>query len=193
MVVVEVLNTEKYTYLNVKEEEDIFWIAIPKKEVEVGGSYYYKGGLLKKHFHSREHNRVFETVYLVSDVLPINDDGSRVQYASTNNQDNITSDPMEITPAEGSVTIADLVADPQKYHGKLVLISGKCVKVNPMIMERNWVHIQDGSGNNIDLTVTTKENVLLGAVVSLEGTIASNKDFGAGYRYDIIMEDAVLK
>lgn len=190
--VVEVLNAEKYTYLHVKEDENIFWIAIPRKEIEVGGSYYYKGGLLKKHFHSREHNRVFETVYLVSDVLPINEDGSITNHASAQNREE-TREPIPMTPLEGSIKLAELITDPQKYQGKVVKITGKCVNVNPMIMQRNWVHIQDGSGDNFELTVTTNENVLLGTVVSLEGTIALNKDFGAGYRYDIIMENAVLK
>ena len=62
-----------------------------------------------------------------------------------------------------------------------------------MIMGRNWVHLQDGSGKNLDLTVTTMENIPLGAILTMEGTIATNKDFGAGYKYDIIMEGAELK
>ena len=72
-------------------------------------------------------------------------------------------------------------------------VTGQCVKVNPMIMNRNWVHLRDGSVSDHDLTVTTDANIPLGAVVSLEGRIALNKDFGAGYKYDLIMEDAVLK
>ena len=71
--------------------------------------------------------------------------------------------------------------------------TGKCVKVNPMIMGRNWIHLQDGSGDNLDLTITTTENIPVGHVITLEGTIALNKDFGAGYKYDIIMEEAVLQ
>ncbi|MFT5386387.1 MAG: hypothetical protein ACI81W_003800, partial [Saprospiraceae bacterium] len=70
---------------------------------------------------------------------------------------------------------------------------GKCVKANPMIMDRNWLHIKDSSSGDLDITVTTTENIALGSVISLEGTIALDKDFGAGYRYDIIMEGAVLK
>lgn len=62
-----------------------------------------------------------------------------------------------------------------------------------MIMNRNWVHLQDGSGEGLDLTITTTENIPLGAIITLEGTIAMNKDFGAGYQYDIIMEGAVLR
>ncbi len=190
--VLEVLNTDKYSYLNVKEEDQQFWIAIPRKEVTVGDSYFYKGGLLKKHFHSKEYNRVFETVYLVSDVLPIMDDGS-VDYHASIPADPRKEQPVEVASTHDAIKISEIVADPQKYQGKLTKITGKCVKVNPMIMNRNWVHIQDGSGDNYDLTVTTQEEILMGTVVSLEGVIALQKDFGAGYRYDIIMEDAVLK
>lgn len=45
VVVEEVLHTSKYTYLNVSEDGTMTWIAIPKKEVKKGGTYYYRGGL----------------------------------------------------------------------------------------------------------------------------------------------------
>ena len=63
-----------------------------------------------------------------------------------------------------------------------------------MIMNRNWIHIRDSSlkDETMDLTVTTTENVPMGAVVAFEGVIALNKDFGAGYKYEIIMENAQL-
>ncbi|MCB9281684.1 MAG: SH3-like domain-containing protein [Lewinellaceae bacterium] len=196
VVVVETLNTERYTYLNVTEDDKNFWIAIPRKEVEVGGTYYYKGGLLKKNFFSQEFNRVFETVYLVSDVQqqPINGNGSALDEAMSNIQvgGTLNEGPIDVQPAEGAIAISTLMKNRQQYEGKTVKVTGKCVKVNPMIMGRNWVHIKDAS-SDADLTVTTMENINLGAVVSLEGTISLNKDFGAGYRYDVIMESAVLR
>ena len=64
----EVLNTEKYSYLNVSENGEKFWIAIPRMEVEIGGTYHYTDALLKHNFESKEYNRVFETIYLVSDI-----------------------------------------------------------------------------------------------------------------------------
>lgn len=188
----EVLNTEKYTFLNVIEDEDLFWIAIPRKEVEVGGTYYYKGGLLKKHFHSKEFDKVFETIYLVSDVIPVNADGTFVVEAPDQSTQQEVTQSIEVKPAKGAITLSELFSNPSKYQGKTVKITGKCVKVNPMIMDRNWVHIHDSSGDDHDLTVTTSENIILGTVVSLEGVIALNKDFGAGYRYDIILEDAAV-
>lgn len=191
VIVDEVLNTERYSYLHVTESGEKFWIAIPKKEVKIGQTYFYKGGLLKRNFESKEYNRVFETLYLVSDVIPLN--AEPTELSAGTKKEVSTHGPISVNPVEGSISLSELFADPAKYQGKVVLITGKCVKVNSMIMDRNWIHIQDGSVDGLDLTVTTNESVTLDAVVSFEGTIALNKDFGAGYRYNVIMEQAVLK
>lgn len=201
VVAQEVLNTEKYSYVRVTEGEEEFWIAVGKRPIEIGETYYYKGGLLKKNFQSREFNRVFETVYLVSNLLtrPANaGSGSAVDQALTrlNGGPNTASsdiDPDDVTPAEGAIPIAELLKNKEKYNGKTIKVTGKCVKVNPMIMGRNWLHLIDASVEEGDLTITTQEAIPAGAVVTLEGTISLNKDFGAGYRYDIIMENAILK
>lgn len=193
VVAEEALNTEKYTYVRVKENDESFWIAIPKSPVEIGATYYYKGGLMKKNFPSKEFNRVFETIYLVSGLSkqPI---GSAVDQALAQTQSaEAVEPPKDIKPAAGAVKIAEIIGNLKKYEGKTVKVTGKCVKMNPMIMGRNWVHLQDGSANNFDLTITTTESVALGDVVTLEGVIALNKDFGAGYKYNVIMEGAVVK
>jgi len=196
VVAEEALNTEKYTYLRVNENGQSFWIAIPKSPVEIGATYYYQGGLLKKNFASREYNRVFETIYLVSGISkqPTGAGGSAVDQAlsQTPNAADVAP-PTDVKPAAGAVKIATLLANLGKYDGKVIKVTGKCVKINPMIMGRNWSHLQDGTANNFDLTITTTENVSLGSTITLEGTIALNKDFGAGYRYNVIMEGATLK
>lgn len=194
VVVEDILQASRYTYLQVSEDGETRWIAIPKKEVEKGGTYYYRGGLKKNNFESAEHNRVFETVYLVSDVSK--DPGS---IGMANPHGNMGSDaPVDqntkIEPLAGGITIAELFSNREKYEGKTVRIKGRCVKLNNMIMQRNWIHIRDGSSTkeDLDLTVTTTDNIPLGAVVAFEGKISLNKDFGAGYKYEIIMEEAKL-
>lgn len=193
VVINEVLDTEKYSYLNVSEDGDKYWIAIPRKEVQVGSTYFYKGGLLKKNFESKEYNRVFETIYLVSEVIPHPSNIAASVSIDQSKKDEISSAPVSVDPAEGSIKLSELFFDPKKFEGKLIQVTGKCVKVNPMIMGRNWIHIQDGSGEDLDLTITTTENVNLDAIVTFKGTIALNKDFGAGYKYDVIMEMASLR
>ena len=198
VLVKEILDTEKYSYLKVSEGEREYWIAISKNDVVVGETYFYEGGLLKRNFFSREFNRVFETVYLVSKIWK--DQGgksaSALEEASSKIKEGESLPNLKVEKvnlATGATPLADLFSNKEKYNGQTIKITGKCVKVNPMIMNRNWLHIQDGSGKDLDLTVTTTETVPLGAVVSLEGIIVLDKDFGAGYRYDIIMEGAVLK
>lgn len=196
VVVHEALNTERYTYLRVKEENEEFWVAISKRDVKIGQTYYYTGGLLKKNFQSQEFDRNFETVYLVSDFreMPMGSGNASMQAVHAN-AEVAAIDPgtISVEPAKGAVKISEIIANPAKYAGKMVIVTGKCVKVNPMIMGRNWVHLQDGSGKNADLTVTTVENISLGSAITLEGMIAVDKDFGAGYRYNVIMESAVVK
>lgn len=192
VVVDEVLHTSRYTYLNVTEDEQQFWIAIPRKEVEKGGPYYYRGGLKKTNFKSVEHDRVFETVYLVSDVAK---DPGMIGMAGSNPHADMPVENVsgKMDPPPGGITLSELFANKEKYNGQTVRVRGKCVKLNNMIMNRNWIHIQDGTlEEDMDLTVTTTENVPIGAVVAFEGTIALNRDFGAGYKYEIIMENAQL-
>ena len=203
VLVREILNTEKYSYLHVMERDKKYWIAVSKRDISIGDTYYFTGGLLKQNFYSREFDRVFEKVYLVSNIRKqpkpgAGRTGSAVDDALNRIQGNSITDlnmdvsPNDIEPVEGAVTLAELFANKDKFSGNTVKITGKCVKVNPMIMNRNWLHIQDGTGGGLDLTVTTTEKVPLGAVVSLEGAITLDKDFGAGYRYDIIMEGAIV-
>lgn len=193
VVVNEILNTEKYSYLNVTEDSEKYWIAIPKKEVQLGGTYFYKGGLLKRNFESKEYNRVFETIYLVSDVIPHSSNTGDTELNKAAAKDEISNASVRVVPTEGSISLSELFSGPKKFDGKLIQVTGKCVKVNSMIMGRNWIHIQDGSGDGMDLTITTTENVNLDATLTFEGTIGLNRDFGAGYKYDVIMEKATLK
>jgi hypothetical protein len=199
VMVNEVLNTDRYTYIHVEEKEEQYWVAVSKQEVTEGETYFFKGGLLKKQFFSQEFNRVFETLYLVSKFWKAPSgseaalDKAFAQMNAAVAPTDLEVQPGDIEPAEGAVSIADLIAQKEQYSNQQIKVTGKCVKVNPMIMNRNWIHLEDGSGEGLDLTITTTENIPLGAIVTLEGTIALNKDFGAGYQYDIIMEGAVLR
>jgi hypothetical protein len=187
--VLEVLKTKRYTYI-LSEEGDIepYWIAIPKRPVQVGEELIYRGGLVKKNFFSAEYNRVFETLYLVSEILPLN--GMMNNQVNVNDPE-LTAPPKSVQPIQGAIKLKDLITNADNYAGKAVRISGKCVKINPMIMGRNWVHIQDESGAEFDLTVTTNEQVQLGQMINMEGILAVNKDFGAGYFYKVIVENAI--
>jgi hypothetical protein len=103
-----------------------------------------------------------------------------------------TKTDIKVEKAEGGISIGELFAGKESYSGKTVKVRGEVTKVNLGIMGRNWIHIQDGTadGNNYDLTITTDREASVGDVVTFEGTVTVNKDFGSGYSYEVIIEEA---
>jgi len=99
---------------------------------------------------------------------------------------------VKVEPCADCVTIAKLMADKKSYKGKVIKVKGQVTKYNAGIMGKNWVHIQDGTDyeNNFDLTITTDIGAVVGEIVTFEGKIALDKDFGYGYAYEVIMEEA---
>ncbi|HEX5167870.1 MAG TPA: hypothetical protein VFW11_01755 [Cyclobacteriaceae bacterium] len=185
VVALEVLPTTKYVYVRVKEGSEEFWIATIKMEVTVGKTYFYRDGLLKTNFESKEHNRIFDRMYLVSSLVD-SDHGSKSTATESEPSHAAITDKIVV---EGSVKIAELVANPKKYEGKVIQISGKCVKLNANIMGRNWVHLEDGSNDDFDLVITSNVAIPEGHTVTMTGKVSLNKDFGAGYQYSIILEE----
>ena len=101
-------------------------------------------------------------------------------------------------PGENSYTVAEIFSKATELNGQTVVIRGKVVKVSPRIMGRNWIHIQDGTGSpgdsTHDLVITTSQEA--GAdcdIITMEGVLTANKDFGSGYSYAVIIEEASLK
>lgn len=97
-------------------------------------------------------------------------------------------------PSEATLSIARLYSEREKYNGRVITVKGKVVKVNPAIMGLNWVHIQDGTGDegSNDLTVTSTQEFKVGTDVTVKGRIVLDKDFGYGYFYEVLMENGEL-
>jgi len=92
-------------------------------------------------------------------------------------------------------TVAEVWTQRAQLAEKPVTVRGKVVKFNGGIMGKNWVHLRDGTGTagkDNDVTVTTSDVVAVGDVVVAKGTVRVDKDFGAGYAYPVIIEDAKL-
>lgn len=194
VTVEEVQQAREYTYLFVSEGKGKYWMAVNKIDASPGESYIYSQGMEMKNFESKDLEKVFESVWFVSDLRPGSGGMEAGGEMPPAHMPKVTTEQkkVDITPAEGGVTIAQLYAKPEKYEGKEVLVRGEVVKVNPNIMNLNWVHIQDGTSQdgNFDLTITTTELVSVEDVVTFKGKISLNRDFGAGYTYDLIMEEA---
>lgn len=91
-------------------------------------------------------------------------------------------------------TIAALYQNKAALAGQQVTVQGKVVKVNNGIMGRNWLHVQDGTGktDTSDLTVTSQQTAKVGDQVTVTGKVVINKDFGAGYAYSLMLEEATV-
>ena len=195
-VVQEVIQATSYTYMKVKEADNEFWIAVTKRQIEPGATISFADALEMTNFPSKDLQRTFEKIYFVSRIVG---DGSSESQQSMSMplrmKPELEKKEISIEPAQGGVTISKLFANRDSYADKTVLVKGQVTKVNRAIMDRNWVHLQDGTSDsgNFDLTVTTKDDVKVGDVVTFEGKIALNKDFGAGYTYEVIMEEAKLQ
>jgi hypothetical protein len=103
---------------------------------------------------------------------------------------------IKVKRAEGpnGKTVSEIYAGKASLKGASVAVRGKVVKYNPGIMGKNWIHLRDGSGSNEkkdnDLTVTTLDSAALGDVILVKGKVQLDRDFGAGYAYPVIIEDA---
>lgn len=197
VVVSEVIQTSQYSYLKVIDNDVEQWLAATYLEAKPGEIFYYEKGMEMPNFHSKELNRDFETIIFV-DKLSSDPATFKMKAQSTppgSAKAKVEKKEINIDRAKDGISIAELFAKKESYNNQTVKIKGQVVKYSPGIMNKNWFHIQDGTDFNgsFDLTVNTKTDLKVGDIVTVEGKIALNKDFGYGYVYDVIIEDATIK
>jgi len=198
--VVQTMAAGSYTYVQVDTGKEKVWAATPKTKVNVGDAVVIPQGLAMKNYHSKILNRDFDVVYFVNGI--VNGTGSQTlsdQKQMPEGHPAIdaakaakTMDFSGIEKAKNGMTVGQIFSDKDKLAGKQVVVRAKVVKFSPQIMGKNWIHIEDGTGNKgtNDLTVTTTAKAKVGDTVLVSGPVTLNKDFGAGYKYDVIMQDA---
>ena len=188
----QILDAGTYIYLEVTENDETYWIAVTRMDIEVGEIVYFSKSMEMKNFESKTLNRTFESVLFVQDASESPD-----QKSGSNPHQNLTiqvDEEISIeTPADGK-TVEQVYNEKESLNGKTVKVKGKVVKFNAGIMNRNWFHIQDGTGDakSNDLVVTSQEEAAVGDVVTLEGIVVNDKDFGSGYFFPVIIEDAKI-
>jgi hypothetical protein len=190
ITVKEVEHVASYTYLLVKAKGPEYWIAVPSMEAQVGDKYKYQGGMLMEDFYSKDLDRTFEKVVFLEALFSEETATTHVEELTPGSQAVIEKSTVSIEKVEGVVLISDLFSDPSAYEGKVIKVRGEVTKFNPEIMNRNWAHIQDGTDfeGKFDLTLTSDESFEVGSVVTVEGVVALNLDFGYGYSYEILLE-----
>jgi len=103
-------------------------------------------------------------------------------------------EPVEKAP--GGKTVAELFAEMDTLQNTEVTVRGKVVKFTPNILGRNWIHVQDGSGDEAkkthDITITSEEKTTIGSIVTFKGTLVKDQNFGSGYFYPVLLEKATI-
>ncbi len=190
--VVEKLDAGDYSYLQIKEKDNLYWIAIPLMQIKLGENIMYSKYMEMKNFESKTLNRTFKSVLFVDDANKVADEKT-LTSAHSNLSPKEQKDIKVKTLRDGK-TIAEIYKNKQSLNGKTVKVKGKVVKFNSGIMNRNWVHIQDGTDDNgnFDLLITSDETVKFGDIIVAEGKLAIDKDFGAGYSYAVLVEEAKI-
>jgi len=222
--VLETMDSGGYTYLNVKTDAGEKWVAVNQTPVKVGEDVTYIDGMVMQNFFSKSLNRTFPEVIFSSGLVgkdaaaqsmpPAGEAADSFSKAlSTESGNQATASMMtgskkaivpfaeikvEKAPGDNSYTVAEIFDKADELNGKTVVVRGKVMKVSPRIMGRNWIHIQDGTGNpeknTHDLVITTTQDTQADwDIITLEGVLAANKDFGSGYKYAAIVEDAKVK
>lgn len=204
-IVMETTNASRYTYVQINTGKETIWAAGPVFEVKVGDRVSVEGGMPAKNFKSKVLNRTFEDLYLAGSITLAGSTnappaGGAMQLPAghpvvTGKGTAMASADMPvIQKPDGGKTVAEIWAEKTALAGKSVLIRAKVVKITPKVLGMNWLHMRDGSGvdGSNDLVVTTKADVHMGDVVTVQGTLNTDKDFGSGYKYDVIIEDAAV-
>jgi len=200
--VTETMNTAGYTYVKVDTDSEEVWVAAPEFQVKVGDPVIVGQSMPMPNYHSNTLNRDFEIVYFAGNVAVAGDDMALSESSphashATEGEEHTKPAPVEVEvdfstlkPLEGGKTLAEVFAAQEKLAGEEISIRAKVVKFSPNIMKTNWIHIQDGSEGSPDLTVTSAATVGVGDTVVVKGILEQDQDFGYGYKYDLIIQDA---
>ncbi len=205
--VVETMNAASYTYVLIDTGAKKSWVAAPQFAVKVGDSAAIADAMPMKNYQSKTLNRTFDVVYFTGNIsvngapaapsttapipapstaaLP---PGQRTMPAKT------APDLTGIKRAENGQTVAEVITGKTKFAGRPIAIRARVVKYNAQILGKNWLHIRDGSGapGTNDLTVTTTATAKVGDLVLVTGKLGTDRDFGSGYKYPLIIEDATV-
>ncbi|WP_457594517.1 GW dipeptide domain-containing protein [Hydrogenimonas sp.] len=205
-VVLETMDAAGYTYAKIDDGNGEYWIAGPKTAIKVGEKVSFAPQMWMENFPSKTLNRTFDKILFVAVIAPLKE-GAAHTCESCDSHGAPSSAPAEQKPqesssasqpvakAEGGYTIAEIFAQSAKLKDKTVKVNGKVTKVVRGVMGKDWVHIQDGSraGEQDDLVVTSPSaDVKEGETVTVTGVVKTDVDFGYGYFYPVLIEEATF-
>ena len=205
-LVLETIDVEEFTFIRLDQHGQEVWIASNPVTIPKGELVRYSGEIMMKDFQSKSLDRVFPVILFVQSVQPV-EAGSMTFQEDLATTPDVTdlhnkmsarpiaeSGPIVIEPLDGGMTIAGIISEYGQIEGQEVSLRAKVTKFSPNILQKNWITLQDGTGTapNDKLVVTTSETVAVGDEVIVTGLVRINVDIGAGYVYEVLLENARL-
>ena len=195
--VLETMDAGGYTYVRLKTAQGETWAAVNQAKIAKGAKVNIENAMTMTNFESKTLKKTFPTILF--GTL-----GGSAAAATASAMPMTASKPADLGPIKvakasgaNARTVADIVGKPADLKDKNVRVAGKVVKYNAGIMGKNWIHLQDGTGDAAkktnDLLVTTTADAKVGDVVTVSGVVRLDKDFGSGYSYKVLVEDAKLQ
>ncbi len=191
--VLEVQDVETYTYLRIKTEDGETWAAVGKAPVVKGDKVTIENVMVMNNFESKSLKKTFPTI-----IFGTLGAGSNLAMMHPSAAKAMDAGDIHVPKASGvnARTIAEIITKSTELKDKIVLVRGKVVKYSPEIMGKNWVHLRDGSGSSAndtnDILVTTTSQTKIGDIVTVKGIVRTDKNFGSGYSYKVLIEEATL-
>lgn len=200
--VLEVKDVQSYTYLRLKTKDGETWAAVGKAPVKKGADVTIENVTVMKNFESKSLKMTFKSIFFGTlGGVGGGAQGAASGMATAHSGLGKLTDTGDIHVPKASGpdarTVAEINTKRTELKDKPVLLRGKVVKYSPEIMGKNWIHLRDGTGSAADDTndvlVTSVNQTKIGDVVTAKGVVRTNKDFGSGYSYKVLIEDATLQ
>lgn len=188
--VIETLDSGGFTYVHFSTAKGERWAAVGQAELPAGAKITIAPSTVADRFASQPLKRTFDN--LIFGAL------TSVESTGEGMPAPMTSRPAaaKVSKAEGehAKTIAEVWANQAKIQdGEPIVVRGTVTRVLRGIMDRNWIHLRDGSGKEDEITVTSQDSPSVGSVVTATGKLYRNKDFGSGYKYAVLVEGAKVQ
>jgi len=190
----ERLDAASYSYLRIQTAQGEVWAAVPQAKLEKGAEVNVVNAMPMGAFESKTLNKKFDNIYF--GTLGEAGAAAPAQTGAKAPDATMVEKVAKASGAEGR-SVDEIHAQKAALVNKTVAIQGKVVKASMGVMGKNWLHLRDGSGDpakgNHDLTVTTLDEAKVGDVILVKGVLHTDKDFGSGYRYAVIVEEAKIQ
>ena len=200
-VILEVKDVEAYTYLRIKTQGGETWAAVSRTPLKKGAKVSIGDATVMQNFESKALKKTFATI-VFGNLMDGKSAGTGTMAASPHSgAPAVVSDPtpIRVDKASGAnaYTVAEVIGKSAELKDKSVRVRAKVVKFSAQIMGKNWLHLQDGTGSAAsytnDILVTTNAVAKVGDVATITGVVRVDKDFGAGYVYKVMLEDATIQ